>query len=50
MIKVMMMRRCDVPVHMQLITKRIAMKFYGGVWGGKMNKRLNFGGDLDLLR
>ena len=27
--------------------ERIAMKFYGGVWGGKRNKQLNVGGDLD---
>ena len=26
--------------------EQIAMKFYGGVWGGKLNKWLNFGGDL----
>ena len=23
------------------------MKFYEGVWGGKRNKWINFGGDLD---
>ena len=27
--------------------EQIAMKFYGGVWGGKGNKWLNFGGDAD---
>ena len=30
--------------------KRIAMKFYGGVWGGAMKNRLNYGADLGLLR
>ena len=30
--------------------ERIVMKLYGGVWVGKMNKWLNFGGDLGLLR
>ena len=25
--------------------ERIALKLYGGVWGGKRNKWLNFGGD-----
>ena len=30
--------------------KMTAMKFYEGVPGGKMNKWLNFGGDLGLLR
>ena len=27
--------------------KRIAMQFYGGVWGGRRNKRLDFGSDFD---
>ena len=27
----------------------IAIKFHGGVWGGKRNESLNFGGDPDHL-
>ena len=30
--------------------KRIAVKFYGGIWGGTMKKQLNFCGDQGLLR
>ena len=30
--------------------ERIGMKFYGGVLGSTMKNRLNFGGDLGILR
>ena len=30
--------------------KRIGMTFYGGVLGSTMKNRLNFGGDLSILR
>ena len=30
--------------------KRIGMKFYGEVLGSTMKNRLNFGGDLSILR
>ena len=30
--------------------ERIARKLYEGVWGDTMKNRLNFGGDLGLLR
>ena len=30
--------------------ERIGMKFYGGILGSTMKNRLNFGGDLGILR
>ena len=30
--------------------ERIVMKFHGGVWGGKRNKWLNFGGKKDFTK
>ena len=30
--------------------EQIAMKYYGGIQGGKMNEWLNLDGDLGLLR
>ena len=35
--------------HYPKIYEQIAMKFYGGVGGGAVKKRFNFGGDLGLV-
>ena len=39
-----------VDQHYSQSYERIEMKFYGGVLGSTMKNRLNFGGDLGILR